>query len=92
VRGLIWFGLGAASAVYASRRLHRAARRLTPLGVSDQAAALGAGMRCLRAEVRAGMAEREAELRGSLGLDRGSRHRRELPAAGRAPAPYRASA
>jgi uncharacterized protein DUF6167 len=92
VKGLIWFGLGAASAVYASRRLHRAARRLTPLGLREQAAALGAGIRCLRAEVKTGMAEREAELRGSLGLDRGSPQGRELPAARSAPAPYRASA
>jgi hypothetical protein len=64
---LFWVALGATSAVLVARRVRRAADSLTPpallAGVTDSA-------RAFAAEVRAGMAEREAELRDQLGLDR----------------------
>jgi len=44
------------------------AYRLTPPGVADQVAALGAGVRAFADEVRAGMAEREGEIAEQLRL------------------------
>jgi len=64
---LFWLGLGAAVGVVVTRRVNRAARHLTPAGF---AADLGGALHELAgavgsfgADVRAGMAERERELR-----------------------------
>jgi hypothetical protein len=66
VRRLVWAGLGAAAGIWALQRARRTATALTP-------PALLAGLRdaasTFTGEVRAGMAEREAELRGALGID-----------------------
>ena len=83
---LLWFGAGAATAVYASSRLRRTADRFGPQGITDQLSAVGAGMRYLAGEVRAGMAERERELRASLGVDEATL-RRMLSADVSAPRP-----
>ncbi|MDQ3628133.1 MAG: DUF6167 family protein, partial [Actinomycetota bacterium] len=48
----------------------RLAYRLTPEGASDQVATWGLGARAFAAEVRLGVAEREAEIAHELGLPR----------------------
>ena len=64
----LWFLVGAGAGVYTSVKARRLAYRLTPAGLADQAAALGLGMRAFGDEVRAGMAEREAQIADELGL------------------------
>jgi hypothetical protein len=67
---MLWFGLGVAAGVAASRKASAAARRMTPAGVaenvSDAVRELAAAVGAFGAEVRAGMAEREAELHSTL--------------------------
>jgi len=69
VRRLFWLALGASAGVVAVRRLTRTAAALTPRGLADSVADLGASIRVFAEEVRAGMAERELELREALGLE-----------------------
>jgi hypothetical protein len=64
----IWFVAGAGAGVYLTVRARRAAEALTPDGLGDLLAALGLGAQLLLEEVRAGMAEKESELRERLGL------------------------
>lgn len=80
---LLWFAAGAGASLYATFKARRLAYRMTPQGVGDQVAALGLGARSFAEEVRAGMAEREAQIAAELGL----------PAlgAGRAPGPVLAT-
>ena len=72
MRRLFWVAAGAAAGVYAVRRVQRAAQSLTPQGVAGSLGAavgeLADAVREFAAEVRAGMAEREIELREALGL------------------------
>jgi len=72
-RRLFYIAMGAVAGVLVVRQLTRTAQRFTPAGVSDSLAGalggLGASIRELSGAVREGMAEREAELRVSLGLD-----------------------
>lgn len=84
----IWFLAGAGAGAWAVVRARRTAEAFTPDGLRDRLAALGVGAQLFGDEVRAGMAEKETELRERLGLaleDRpaleGStveRHEREL--------------
>ncbi|UYM04823.1 DUF6167 family protein [Solicola gregarius] len=64
----LWFLVGAGAGVYTSIKARRLAYRLTPAGLADQAAALGAGVQAFGDEVRAGMAERETQIAEELGL------------------------
>jgi len=63
---MFWFGLGIAAGVVASHRARSAARRITPAGaaenVGDAVRELATALGSFGADVRAGMAEREAEL------------------------------
>ena len=67
---ILWFGLGVAAGVAASRKASAAARRMTPAGVaenvSDAVRELAVAVGAFGAEVRAGMAEREAELHATV--------------------------
>jgi hypothetical protein len=63
-----WFVAGAGAGVYVMIRARRAAEAFTPDGVRDRMAGLGVGAHLFAEEVRAGMAERETELRERLGL------------------------
>ena len=65
---VVWFGAGAAAAVYVRSRVRRTTERLTPQGLADQLSAAAAGLRFFAGEVQSGMAERERELRASMGL------------------------
>jgi Family of unknown function (DUF6167) len=64
----LWFVAGAGAGVYAVTRARRAAEVLTADGLADRLAGLSVGLRLFRSEVRAGMAEKENDLRERLGL------------------------
>ena len=63
-----WFVAGAGAGVYVMIRARRAAETFTPDGLRDRMAGLGVGAHLFADEVRAGMTERETELRQRLGL------------------------
>ena len=81
MKRLFWITVGAGAGIYAQRRVTKLARKLTPQNLAVQAvtnARRGATKtggevtgraRTFAEEVRAGMAEREAELREATGLD-----------------------
>jgi hypothetical protein len=68
VRRGFWFVAGAGAGVYAVIRARRAAEAFTPDGLRDRAVGISLGAHLFAEEVRAGMAERETELRERLGL------------------------
>jgi hypothetical protein len=72
-RRLFYIALGATAGVLIVRKATQTAHRFTPAGVQSGLIGaignLGDAIRDFGAEVRAGMAEREAELRTGLGLD-----------------------
>ncbi len=72
-RRLFYVAMGAAVGVLAFRRATRAAQRFTPAGLQASASGSMAGLTAAISEfaelVREGMAEREEELRVTLGLD-----------------------
>ena len=63
-----WFVAGASAGLYTMVKVRRLAYRLTPEGITDQVSALGLGARAFADEVRAGMAEREAQIAHQLAL------------------------
>jgi Family of unknown function (DUF6167) len=87
-RRLFWFLTGAATGVWATVRVERAVRRLSPESLAATAAnralRTGARLRLFARDVRAGMAQREGELHDALGL----RTTGELPAAAPAAIPH----
>lgn len=72
-RRLVYIAFGAAVGVLAVQRVSRAAKRFTPAGVQDSLASSFSGLtvaiREFSADLREAMAEREQELRTTLGLD-----------------------
>jgi hypothetical protein len=68
VSRVFWFAAGAGAGAYAIVKARRAAGRLRPAGLGDQLAAAQIAGRLFLHEVRAGMAEKETELRSRLGL------------------------
>ena len=72
-RRLFYITLGAVAGVLVVRKLTQTAQRFTPAGVQESmVGALGGLSEAIRdfgEAIREGMAEREAELRTSLGLD-----------------------
>ena len=54
--------------VYAVTRVRRVAEALTPEGLADRLAGLSLGLHLFTAEVRAGMAEKETEVRERLAV------------------------
>jgi hypothetical protein len=69
---LVWLGLGAVAGVVAVRRAAGAVRSATPAGLQGRADGWLADVRAFVADVRAGAAERETELRVALGVDAGA--------------------
>ncbi|MDQ0797499.1 DUF6167 family protein [Streptomyces sp. B1I3] len=71
-RRTFWFTAGAAAGVWATTKVNRKIRQLTPESLAAQAAdkAIEAGHRLkdFALDVREGMVRREAELGGALGL------------------------
>ncbi|MCW2723248.1 MAG: hypothetical protein JWN35_169 [Frankiales bacterium] len=72
-RRMFYIALGATVGVLVVRRASQAAARFTPAGVQTSVigafGGLGEAIRDFGADIRAGMAEREDELRVELGLD-----------------------
>jgi len=72
-RRLVYIAFGAAVGVLVVQRATKAAARLTPAGVQASIAGSMSGLteaiREFTAELRIAMAEREEELRSTLGLD-----------------------
>ncbi|MEV0226315.1 DUF6167 family protein [Streptomyces sp. NPDC050704] len=72
-RRTFWFTAGAAAGVWATTKVNRKLKQLTPESLAAQAAdkALAAGHRLkdFALDVRDGMAQREAELDEALGLN-----------------------
>jgi hypothetical protein len=64
----VWFAFGAGAGVYAMSRARRAVEVLTPEGLADRLSGLSVGAHLFGAEVRAGMAEKENDLRERVGL------------------------
>jgi hypothetical protein len=62
----IWFVAGAGAGVYALVKVRRAAEAFTPEGLRDRLSGLGLGAHLFAEEVRAGMTEKETELRDRL--------------------------
>jgi hypothetical protein len=65
---VVWFAAGAGVGVYAVTKARRAAEVLTPEGLADRLAGLSLGAQLFREEVKAGMAEKENDLRERLGI------------------------
>jgi hypothetical protein len=63
---VFWFAVGTGAGVYGTVKARRLVYRLSPEGLSDQAAAVGVGLRALAADVRDGMVTREQELLDQL--------------------------
>ncbi|MET8679935.1 DUF6167 family protein [Streptomyces sp. NPDC004647] len=82
-RRTFWFTAGAAAGVWATTKVNRKLRQLTPESLAAQAAdkAVEAGHRLkeFALDVRAGMAQREVELNDALGIEAQEDHP-ELPA------------
>jgi chromosome condensin MukBEF MukE localization factor len=82
VKRVLWFGLGIAAGVVASRKASAKARRMTPAGaaenISDAMRELATAVGAFGADVRAGMLEREAQLHATVvrrtGIDIASQH------------------
>jgi hypothetical protein len=87
VNRVIWFAAGAGAGVYALSKARRAAELLTPEGLTDRLAGLSLGAHLFREEVRAGMAEKEIDLRERVGLTLHG-HPRELSSGDAAHATY----
>jgi hypothetical protein len=69
MKRVFWIALGATVGVLVVRKVQKTAHAYTPAGMADRASGLGASLRYFADEVRAGMAEREIELRDALGID-----------------------
>lgn len=65
---LLWFAVGAGSAVWVGVKGRRAAYRLTPEGIVDQLGAARLGLRSMAAEFSAGAAAQERILLDRLDL------------------------
>lgn len=64
----LWFVAGAGVGVYAMTKARRAAEVFTPEGLADRLAGLSLGAHLFGQEVKAGMAEKENEVRQRLGV------------------------
>ena len=86
----VWFAAGAGAGVYAMTKARRAVETFTPDGLADRLAGVSVGLRLFGDEVRAGMAEKENDVRERLGVrlpGTPGRHAAELdqPPTGTAP-------
>lgn len=73
MRRLFWLAMGATIGALVVRKVSRTAQQLTPAGIAGNLSAairdLGEAVRDFTVDVRAGMSEREEELRAGVGLD-----------------------
>jgi hypothetical protein len=72
IRRAFWFATGAAAGVWATTRVQRTLRELSPdsfaARATGRASAAGQRLRGIATDVRAGMTQRENELNEALGL------------------------
>ncbi|MGA4543672.1 DUF6167 family protein [Uniformispora flossi] len=66
---IFWMAVGAGAGMWAARKVKDKAHKYTPEGVADNVTGIGDAIRYFADEVRAGMAEREAELYRAIGAD-----------------------
>jgi F0F1-type ATP synthase membrane subunit a len=69
MKRIIWLIIGILVGVYAVTRLKKRAQQLAPDSLQQSAEKVASAIRHFGDEVRAGMAERETELRDALGID-----------------------
>jgi chromosome condensin MukBEF MukE localization factor len=73
MRRLFWLAMGVTIGALVVRKLSKAAARLTPTGMAQGLSAslgdLADALRDFAADVRAGMADREEQLRSATGLE-----------------------
>ena len=69
MKRIFWLVIGIAVGVYAVTRLKKRAQVLAPESLQQSAEKVASAIRHFGDEVRAGMAERETELRDALGID-----------------------
>jgi Family of unknown function (DUF6167) len=69
MKRVFWIALGATAGVLVVRKLQKTAHAYTPAGLAESVQGVGDSLRYFAEEVRAGMAEREIELRDALGID-----------------------
>ena len=69
MKRIFWLVVGIAVGVYAVTRLKKRAQVLAPESLQQSAEKVASAIRHFGDEVRAGMAERETELRDALGID-----------------------
>ena len=77
IRRILWFVIGTAVGVYAVTRLKKRAQVLAPESLQQSAEKVASAIRHFGDEVRAGMAERETELRDALGIDTAANERED---------------
>ncbi|MEV6283582.1 DUF6167 family protein [Kribbella sp. NPDC051770] len=77
IKRILWFVIGTAVGVYAVTRLKKRAQVLAPESLQQSAEKVASAIRHFGDEVRAGMAERETELRDALGIDTADSTQRE---------------
>jgi hypothetical protein len=63
---VVWFAAGAGAGVYAMVKARRTAEAFTPEGIADRISGLALGAHLFGQEVRAGMVEKETELRSRM--------------------------
>ncbi|MDX6249173.1 MAG: hypothetical protein QOF10_2533 [Kribbellaceae bacterium] len=69
MKRIVWFIIGTLVGVYLVTRLKRRAQALAPESLQASAEKMASAIRHFGDEVRAGMAERETELRDALGIE-----------------------
>ncbi|MFJ8311920.1 MULTISPECIES: DUF6167 family protein [unclassified Streptomyces] len=81
-RRTFWFTAGAAAGVWATTKVNRKLKQLTPESLAartaDKAVEAGHRLKDFALDIKSGMAQREAELNDVLGI--GESEPRELPA------------
>lgn len=69
MKRLVWMGIGVAIGVIAFRKISEAQSNLGPEGLNRAVGRLADGVYDFADAVRAGMQERETDLRAALGVD-----------------------
>ena len=77
MKRILWLIVGIAVGVYAVTRLKKRAQSLAPDSLQQSAEKVASAIRHFGDEVRAGMAERETELRDALGIDTAANERED---------------
>lgn len=76
MKRIVWMGIGVAIGVIAFRKVTEAQANIGPDGLNRAVGRLADGLFDFADAVRAGMQEREADLRSALGIDTPDANRR----------------